>query len=155
MMMNQFHDYHYRGLSLQSMNFFDFAQSVKLEKKISSPKNTMESRPDVLVHHELLEQHKLSNSHQLVQFWNEELGHKEVEYIPRVIGCSIPRPNAGLSYVIFALAHFKPFSASNPLVPDGESFETVFKNYRLTDSAQTTIRNWDATNESKDARDAE
>jgi len=75
-----------------------------------------------------LEEHKLSGSHQLVQFWNEELGHKEVEYVPRVIGCSVPRPNAGLSYVIFALAHFKPFSVLNPLIPDGETFETVFKN---------------------------
>jgi len=107
------------------------------------------------VHHELLEQHKLSGGHQLVQFWNEERGHKKVEYVPRVISCSIPHPNAGLPYVIFVLAHFKPFSALNPLVPDGESFETVIKKYQLTDAAQTTIRNWDATNESEDARDAE
>jgi len=41
------------------------------------------------------------------------------------------------------------------IVPDGESFETVFKKYQLTDTTQTTIRNWDATNESEDARDAE
>jgi hypothetical protein len=155
MTTNQFHDYYYRGPSLQSMNFFDFARSVKLEKQINTPKNTTESRANVLVRHDLLEQHKLSDSHRLVQFWNEELGHTEVEYVPRVIGCSIPRPNAGLSYVIFVLAHFKPFSILNPLVPDGESFETIFKKYQLTDAAQTTIRNWDATNESEDAWDAE
>jgi hypothetical protein len=38
MTSNQFHDYYYRGPSLQSMNFFDFARSVKLEKKINAPK---------------------------------------------------------------------------------------------------------------------
>src|ERR1700683_3717838 len=119
------------------------------------PKNTTESCADVLVCHGLLEQHKLSGSHQLVQFWNEERGHKEVEYVPRVIGCSIPRPKSGLPYVIFVFAHFKSFSALHPLVPDGESFETVIKKYQLTDAARTTIRNWDATNESEDARDAE
>src|SRR6202044_2187818 len=155
MTTNQFHNYYYRGPSLQSMNFFDFARSIKLEKKIYAPKNTTESHADVLVRHELLEQHKLSGSHQLVQFWNEGRGHKEVEYVPRVIGCSIPHPNTGLPYLIFVLTHFKPFSALNPLVPDSESFETVIKKYQLTDAAQTTIRNWDATNESEDARDAE
>jgi PIF1-like helicase len=57
--------------------------------------------------------------------------------------------------MIFVLAHFKPFSALNPLIPEGQSFQTVFKNYQLSDAAHTTIRNWDATNESEDARDAE
>jgi len=38
MTTNQFHDYYYRGPSLQSMNFFDFARSVKLEKQINAPK---------------------------------------------------------------------------------------------------------------------
>jgi hypothetical protein len=97
----------------------------------------------------------LADSHQLVQYWNEELGHTDAEYVPRVVGCSIPRPNAGLAYTIFVLAHFKPFGALQPLIPNGETFKTIFKNYRLTSAAQTTVANWDATNESEDARDAE
>ena len=102
-----------------------------------------------------MQQHKLSDSHQLVQFWNEDRGHKDVEFVPSVVGCSIPRPNAGLLYKIFVLAHFKPFGALYPLVPKNETFETVFKRYSLTEAAQTVITNWDATNECEDARDAE
>ena len=78
-----------------------------------------------------------------------------MEFVPHVVGCSIPRPNAGLSYKIFVLAHFKPFGALHPLVPKNETFETVFKQYSLTESAQTVITNWDATNECEDAHDAE
>jgi hypothetical protein len=155
MTSNQFHDYYYRGPTLQSMNFFDFARSIKLEKKVDAPKNTNESRPDVLIRHTLMPQHKLANSHQLVQFWNEDQGHKDVEYVPNVVGCSIPRPTAGLSYMIFVLAHFKPFGALNPLIPNNGSFEAVFKTYSLTDAARAVITNWDATNECEDARDAE
>ena len=155
MTSNQFHDYYYRALSLQSMNFFDFARSVKLEKKSNAPKDSSGTRPDTLKRHTLMPEHKLADSHQLVQFWNEEQGHKEVEYVPSVVGCSIPRPNAGLSYQIFVLAHFKPFGFLCPLVPKNESFDTVFQNYTLSDAAKTVIRNLDATNECEDARDAE
>jgi hypothetical protein len=70
------------------MNFFDFARSIKLEKKINAPRNTTETRPDVFVRHELLQQHKLADSHQLVQYWNEELGHTDAEYVPRVVRVS-------------------------------------------------------------------
>jgi hypothetical protein len=100
MTTNQFHDYFYQISSLESMNFFDFARSVKLEKKSNAPKNTTESHPDVLLRHKLCQQHKLADSHQLVQFWNEELGHTGVEYVPSVVGCSIPHPNVGLAYKI-------------------------------------------------------
>jgi len=102
-----------------------------------------------------MQQHKLGDSHQLMQFWNEELGHKDEEFVPSVVGCSIPQPSAGLSYMIFVLAHFKPFGALCPLIPKNETFETVFKKYSLTEAAQTVIMNWDATNECEDARDAE
>jgi hypothetical protein len=48
MTTNQFHNYYYRGSSLQSMNFFDFARSIKLEKKINAPRNTTETCAMVL-----------------------------------------------------------------------------------------------------------
>jgi len=88
-----------------------------------------------------MQQHKLGDSHQLMQFWNEELGHKDEEFVPSVVGCSIPQPSAGLSYMIFVLAHFKPFGALCPLIPKNETFETVFKKYSLTEAAQTVIMN--------------
>ena len=155
MTTNQFHDYYYRAHTLQSMNFYDFSRSVKLEKKVKKIQETPESRSDVLLRHALLPQHPLSHTHQLLQFWNEEHGHKKTEYVPRVVGCSIPRPNAGLLYKIFVLAHFKPFGALQPLIPNGQTFESVFTNYTLTDAAKITIGNWDATDESEDARDAD
>src|SRR6202790_3409619 len=43
MTTNQFHDYYYRAHTLQSMNFFDFARSVKLEKKTNRIQDTTES----------------------------------------------------------------------------------------------------------------
>jgi hypothetical protein len=109
----------------------------------------------VLVHHELLTQHKLSESHHLVQFWNEEKGHEQVEYVPRVVGCSVPHLNAGLLYIIFVLSHLKPFRVLDPLVPPGQTFETVFQSWSSTDSAKDRMRNCEATNESEDACDAE
>jgi hypothetical protein len=93
--------------------------------------------------------------HQLLQFWNEERGHKKIEYVLCVVGCSVARSNTGLLYKIFLLAHFKPFGVLQPLIPDGETFESVFTNYMLSDAARMTIENWEATNESEDARDAD
>ena len=67
----------------------------------------------------------------------------------------MPWPKTGLLYKIFVLAHFKPFSALQPLIPDGETFEAVFTNYMLSEVAKITVDNWEATNESEGAHDAE
>ena len=42
MMTNQFYNYYYQAHTLQSMSFFDFAQSVKLEKKVNKIQDTTE-----------------------------------------------------------------------------------------------------------------
>ena len=67
----------------------------------------------------------------------------------------MPHPNTGLLYKNFVLAHFKPFGTLQPLIPDGETFESIFTNYTLSDAARIIIGNWEATNESEDARDAD
>jgi len=67
----------------------------------------------------------------------------------------VPHPNTGLLYKNFVLAHFKPFGTLQPLIPDGETFESIFTNYTLSDAARIIIGNWEATNESEDARDAD
>jgi hypothetical protein len=152
---NQFHDYYYRAPTLHNMNFFKFSQCIKLEKKINSPKNTIDTHTGVLARHALLPPHQLAESHCLVEHWNEERGDGEIEYVPRVTGCSIPRPSAGIAYTIFALAHFKPFSVSNPLIEKGDNFLDAFKKYKFSNSALITLKNWDATNECEDARDAD
>jgi hypothetical protein len=53
------------------------------------------------------------------------------------------------------LAHFKPFSATNPLIKEGETFTKVFRHYPLSCQSKEIINNWEALNESEDARDAE
>jgi len=152
---NQFYDYYYRSASLASMNFYDFCRSVKLENKKYSPKNTADTHLGVLAHHELLQPHKLADTHCLVEFWNEERGDGDIEYVPRVIGCSIPRPNMGTPYFIFVLAHFKPFGILNPLLQQRQTFEEAFKLFKKSEHCKFVINNWDAINESEDARDAE
>ena len=55
-------------------------------------------------------------------------------------------------------AHFKPFSKDRPLyetVCTDESVVRVFRAYNFTQSAQAVMDNWEALNESSDARDAE
>jgi hypothetical protein len=152
---NQFHDYFYRAPSLASMNFHDFCQCIKLEKKIHSPKNTIDSRAGVFARHALLPPHKLSGTHCLVEHWNESRGDGSKGLLPRVLGCSIPHPNAGDYYAFFMLSHFKPFSATNPLINANENFSKVFEHYPLSDQSKEIIGNWEALNESEDARDAE
>lgn len=155
MATNQFHDYYYRADSLQAMNFFDFSHCVKLEKKSNSPKNTIDTRGGVLARHSLLPPHKLADTHQLVEYWNEERGDGDEEFPPRVIGCSIPKPNAGIGFAIFVLAHFKPFGLTKPLLHKGQTFEKVLETYKFSDRARGFINNWDAINECEDACDAE
>ena len=153
---NQFHDYYYRAESLASMNFFDFCCCVKLEKiSRHCPKNTPETRLGVLARHKLLPPHMLAMTHQLVEHRNVERGDGNIEYIPCVIGCSIPRPNSRSSYSIFVLAHFKPFSVSKPLLLQGETYDDAFRKFKPSKSDQYVINNWDAINECEDARDAE
>jgi hypothetical protein len=152
---DQFHDYYYRSASLGSMNFYDFCRSVKLENKNYRPKNNADSHLGVLACHELLHSHKLADIHCLVEFWNEEWRDGDVEYVPHVIGCSIPHPNVGTPYYIFVLAHFKPFSMLNHLLQPGQTFDNAFKLFEKTEHCKFIINNWGAINESEDACDAE
>jgi ATP-dependent exoDNAse (exonuclease V) alpha subunit len=153
---NQVHDYYYRDDSLKDMNFFHFAQCVSLEKKTSKqPVNDPESHMGVLHRHDLLVPHPLAETHHLIEHTNEERGEGQNEYIPRVIGSSIPRSNAGRIYKIFVLAHLKPFGVNNPLIPESKKVEDVFQTYQFSSKALTIMKNWDAIHECEDARDAE
>jgi hypothetical protein len=155
MTTNQFHDYYFHADSLASMNFYDFCRCTKLERLCDRPKNTVETRADVHLRHCLLDPHPLAHTHGIVEFWNDNSIDHQSELVPRFTGCTIPHPNTGLTYAIFVLAHFKPFSASNPLLHTGETFQQVFQTYTLSERAKIAISQWDATNECKDARDAE
>ena len=117
--------------------------------------NTIDNHLGVFARHQLLQPHKLARTHHLLEYWNKERGDGLAKYVSRPIGCSIPRPNTGMTYAIFSLAHFKPFSVTNPLLREGETFDNVFKKYQFTDSAKLILDNWDAINECEDARDAE
>src|ERR1700677_1999228 len=79
MIMNQFHDYYYRGPTLASMNFYDFAQCIKCEKITTGLQTIDDGHLGKLTHHLLLKPHALADTHQLVQIWNdnEEYGPNE------------------------------------------------------------------------------
>ena len=67
---------------------------------------------------------------------------------------SIPRETSAI-WPLFALAHFKPFSITRPLTPDGKSYEDVFQTYSFSDRSLEIIKNWNAIYECEDERDAE
>jgi len=60
-----------------------------------------------------------------------------------------------MTYAEFMLAHFKPFSAEKPLVNEGETIETTYKNYSFDPFSCNIMANWETINECEDARDAE
>lgn len=151
---NQVIDYIYRDDSLSLLSFYDFCRCVRLEKKTLAPKNTHESRLGVLARHSLKPSHPLSLSHHLVEHTNESRGDGTYELVLRVVGMVIPRPSDP-KYKLFALAHFKPFSLSNPLIPEGDTVERCFENYNFHMSHMSIMKNWDALYECQDQRDLE
>ena len=152
---NQFHDYWYRGDTLESMNFYDFCRCVRLEhKKFRQPVNTPDTRLGVLTRHSLNNEHPLHQTHQLIEYTNEQCGECSLQLIPRVVGMSIPRKGTKL-YELFALAHFKPFSPNNLLIKQNETIPSAFQSYQFDNDACKIMKNWDAIYECEDARDAE
>jgi len=146
----QVDDYLHRSLELSNVNFFDFCRCYSREKKVRTPKT---SRLGTQRRFELLPPHALADACNLVEHTNESLGISK-KLVPQLIGMSIPRPNNS-QYPLFTLAHFKPFSASEPLIPSGSSVLEVFSGYEFSERAKQLIQNWDAIHESEDERDTD
>jgi len=153
---HQVHHYWYRADALSDMSFFEFCRCVRLEPKSKSNrlKNNSETRLGVLKRHCLKAPHPLACTHWLVEHTNAERGDLRTELVPRVVGMSIPRNNSPI-WPLFALAHHKPFSLSNPLIEPLSDWSSTYNKYKFTESAKKIMKNWNAIHECEDERDAD
>ena len=154
---DQVHHYIYRADTLSHLCFYDFVRNVRIETKARDKrtKNTHETRVGVLKHHVLKDEHPLSKTHILIEHTDYSCGDGINEYVPRIVGCSIPRKTNGDAWALFALAHFKPFTASIPVLCPEDDIMAIFNTYSFSEHASKVIQNWDATHECEDERDAE
>ena len=59
------------------------------------------------------------------------------------------------SWPLFALAHFKPFGVSQPLIPERDTYEHVFMTYEFSPFACKIMKNWHAIHECEDEHNVE
>ena len=139
---HQVHHYVYRADSLSHLCFFDFVHRIRIETKVKDKhtKNTHESRLGVLKRHSLKDDHPLSKSHILIERTDGLTGDGN-EYVPHVVGTSIPRKTNHDAWALFALAHFKPFTATHPLLRHGDDPKTIFETYSFSEHAQNILQN--------------
>jgi hypothetical protein len=153
---HQFHHYYHRAETFSHMSFYDFCRYVRIENRNrrSHVKNTPETRLGVFERHELKPSHPLHKTHHLIEHTNEDRGDGQYKLVPRVVGMSIPRESSA-SWPLFALAHFKPFGVSQPLISAGDTCENVFTTYPFSAFSLKVIKNWHAIHECEDERDGE
>ena len=164
LMGNQFLEYLYRSDLVKDFNFYEFCRLFRLEK-IKHPTSKVDHGcpVDIQTHlskytrYPLKTGHPLHMTHQLVQHTNESIGHNYSKLVPRVIGTSIPRSNSGTRWMLFTLAHFKPFDIDHPLllVSSAALIELSFKNHSFSPRSLYVMKQWDAIHECQDERDAE
>ena len=138
------------------MSFYDFCCFVRIEKKSqrSNVKNTSQTCLGVLECHALKSTHPLHETHHLIEHTNKIHGEGHHQLVPCVVGMSIPRETSS-QWPLFVLSHFKPFGIENPLIPSGETPNTIFNTYDFSLNAITVMKNWNAIYECEDERDAE
>ncbi|KAF6743597.1 hypothetical protein DFP72DRAFT_827521 [Ephemerocybe angulata] len=137
------------------MSFYDFCRCIRLELQSRRlPKNTPDSRLGVLARYPLLPSHPLHSTHVLVRHTDEDSGDIKNEYVPKIIGMSIPRASSDI-WPWFTLVHFKPFSISKPLIIPGQSIESVYDGFQFTERQNAIMQNWEAIYECEDERDAD
>lgn len=174
--IDQVLDYIHRGDGLAHMCFYDF---VRFVKKVPIGK----SDADVLVsenfdeddemavpnldsrdddegdrngrkpRHSFMPSHPQHETHELMQKSDESVLFEGRELIPRVVGCSIPRPSKE-HYHAFMLAHFRPFRFGDPLCAMS-STKALFETYSFNEFHRSVMENWDAIHECEDERDQE
>jgi hypothetical protein len=87
---NQVQHYVLRGDSLKDMSYYDFCRCVRIERKSQSAKIKNLDDPRVFQRHQLISEHPLFETHELVEHTNMARGHGHSELVPRVVGMSIP-----------------------------------------------------------------
>jgi hypothetical protein len=131
---NQIDDYIFRSDELSNMCFYDFARCVRLITK-SSQKNqhTSDERPGVMRRLDLKEDHPMHDTHVLLVHTDDVLHVGVKELVPKMIG-TIPLRPSNPEYSLFVLAHFKPFSMSDPLLLEGMSADDTLKDFEPPDA---------------------
>lgn len=167
--VDQVLDYVHRDLSLSPICFYMFSHAFKKETK-SKPTNessseqvtsNISSLPDQRAgsrpRFPLLSPHPQFKTHELVLIGSLDYDPRTWTRIPRMIGTTIPRKTDTPRYFWFVLAHFKPFSISNPLIPPQRPFniDSFFQSYQLSDFAIRVTNNWEELCNCEDERDAE
>ncbi|KAE8231254.1 hypothetical protein CF326_g3731 [Tilletia indica] len=142
--VHQLEDYLHRGPTLSHLNYYEFVQFCKL---VPIPKK---SQPRF---------HRLSQTHpQQATSCHRYTPDKGIG-IPRAVYSSFPRPNGtashGDAYCAMMLAHFHPFTDSQPLKQMDDTYEAAFAAAQFNPAARSIISNWRALSECEDARDAD
>ncbi len=76
--------------------------------------------------------------------------------MPKTIGTSVPRPELNMEkYCLYILAHFHPFSATNPINFSDLSIKDVFSNTVFDSESKRIMKNWNAIHECEDEREKE
>jgi len=116
---NQVDDYIHRDEQLADVNFYDFIRCYQKERRQGGH---FKEDGGYYARYKLLQPHPQHNTHMLIEVADTTMHRPTREKPPRVIGQSIPhRSNNEKHYFIFMLAHFLPFSATNPInVPHGD-----------------------------------
>jgi Helitron helicase-like domain at N-terminus/PIF1-like helicase len=143
-------DYLHRDQKLNHLNFYQFICCVRKER-ISQQTPT---RLGSYTRFEILLPHPQASSHCLVLHQDPLLPWHMWKLAPRVIGMTVPRKQRS-DYHIFMLAHFKPFSASNPLISPFRSYKEVCESFEFSEFSKRIMKNWEDVHECEDERDAE
>ncbi|KAK6997321.1 hypothetical protein R3P38DRAFT_2563635, partial [Favolaschia claudopus] len=144
---SQIENYLYRDSGLADVSFYEFIHRFSIERRSKTSKGSFKR-------FELQQPHTKAHKYQIVERINYECGPIIKLRVPQVIGSSIPRKSSPL-YPVFALAHFKPFSMTYPLVANGETFEETFSKFEFSTFNSSILENWEALHECEDERDAE
>lgn len=153
--VDQVMDYIHRDPELRNICFFMFTHAFK--KRPISSAAADDSRRGTKPRFRLQVGHPQWRTHELRLEGSISPDPTTWSSIPRMIGSTAPRMSDTPRYYWFVLAHFKPFSVSDPLVEltDGLNIETYFHTYTLSDIAKRVTANWEELCNCEDEREAE
>lgn len=144
-------NYWFHDEALLHMNFYDFTRCITSAiKKKPSPDN---ERMGIQKKYSLLPNHPLAKTHYLVQHSDDSCSQYGKQLVPRVIGTTIPCQNDKRSWMLFTLAHFKPFHVS--FIDDTSCLEDIFRSYPFSDRSLSIMNNWEEIHKCEDERDHE
>jgi hypothetical protein len=151
---HQVHDYVYRDEKLRGVNFYDFVRCY--QKVLLSHSGGQYKETGSLPRFNLVRPHPQAPSHLLLQQIDPSAFHPTRELVPRIVGCSIPRREQDdTEFAMFMLAHFHPFSVTNPIRVGGKSPMQFLDSVDLSSHSMNVMKNWESIHECEDQRDAE